>query len=406
MWLSELQVVLPDQVLPCGSLRIEGDRIAEIVEGPVRWPTVNGRRLVVLPGFIDIHGDMLEREIAPRPNANFPVDLALLELDKRLAGAGVTTAYAAISFARWGDGKDLRSEERAMGLVTQAQAMQRDLLVDLRVHARFEVTNRHAVPVLRDLIAARQVGLVSLMDHTPGQGQYRDIEMYINYIAQWRRADRAAIEEKVRERIRLAQANPPSWEVVRDVTTLACEHGIPLASHDDDTQAKVGLVAGLGVRISEFPVTLEAAQEARVRGMSVAMGAPNLLLGGSHQGNLGSKEALHHGLVDMLASDYYPAALLQAVFIIANEGTLPLHLATRLVSQGPAAALGLADRGSLCVGKLADLVLVEADGRPRVRGTIRNGLCTYWDSQMAARTCRQGSADQLALLAPSRALDD
>ncbi len=386
MWLSDLTIVLPDRILERGSLRIEGGRIAEIIEGPAARPDVRGHGLIALPGLIDMHGDMLEREISPRPGVEFPPDLALLELDKRLAAAGITTAFAAVSFARWGDVKNIRSEERACQLVSTVNALRDVLLVAVKIHARFEVTNEHAVPVLCKMLNAGDVHLVSLMDHTPGQGQYRDLEHYIAFISKWRNIDRSEAEQTVRERIRRAQEAPPSWEVVGEVTRLASERCVPVASHDDDTPDKVALVATLQAAISEFPVTLEAAQEAKARGLFVAMGAPNVLLGGSHAGNLSAREAIEAGLVDILAADYYPAAPLQAVFQIVREGLLPLEQAARLVTLNPAAALGLGDRGRIAVGYMADLVLVEnGRGRPRVRGTIRDGVPTYWDSLLAAR---------------------
>ncbi len=389
MWLSDLRVVLPDRVLERGSLCIEGGRIVDIIEGPAAREDLRGDGLTALPGLIDMHGDMLEREISPRPGVEFPADLALLELDKRLAASGVTTAYAAVSFARWGDPKNVRSEERAYELVRTVNDLRGELLVAMNIHARFEVTNQHAAPSLRELLGAGHVQLVSLMDHTPGQGQYRDLERYVTFTAKWGSVDRAVVEQRVRQRIQQAQEAPPCWDVVSEVTCQAASRGIPVASHDDDTPAKVALVAGLRATISEFPVTLEAAQAAKDRGMYVAMGAPNVLLGRSHSGNLSGRDAIQAGLVDILASDYYPAAPLQAVFMIAREGLLSLERATQLVSSNPARALGLGERGRIAVDYRADLVLVENGlRRPRVRGTLRDGLPIYWDSMLSARQQR------------------
>jgi alpha-D-ribose 1-methylphosphonate 5-triphosphate diphosphatase len=262
------------------------------------------------------------------------------------------------------------------------------LLIDWKLHARFEVKNYHAGPVLKKLLSTRQVELLSLMDHTPGQGQYRNLERYIDTIAKWRKVPREFIEDVIRERIKSSQSTQPAGDVVGEVTKVAAEYNIPVASHDDDTREKIDHISNYHVTMSEFPVTLEAAQESKSRGIWVVMGAPNLLLGGSHSGNLCAREAIEAGAVDLLAADYYPGALVQATFLLDFDGVLPLHEAARLTSYNPAVALGLHDRGSIEVGKLADLVLVEPSERrlgARVRGVLRRGVPIYWDKQM---TCR------------------
>src|SRR5262245_17345315 len=392
MWLSNLHIVLPHRTLERGALRIEGECIAEIVEGATRLtlgdPTVQGHGLTAIPGIIDMHGDMLENEAEPRPGADFPLDLAVLELDKRLAASGITTAYAGISFWETVQREKQRSAERARQLVAAIHALRDSLLVDLYVHARYEVTTPTVASTLIELLEQRQIHLLSLMDHTPGQGQYRDLEQYVDFIAKWRNADPADVEAETRARLQAVQNGALVWEQPADLVALGLAQGLPIASHDDDTIAKIVLMTDLGVTISEFPVTLTAAAEARRRGIAVAMGAPNVLRGMSHTGNLSAIEALQAGVVDMLASDYSPAALLQAVFILVEQGVLPLHESVRLISQGPAAALGLRDRGRIAVGMAADIALIEPTPRPRVRGTIRRGMPIYWDGAMARRMAR------------------
>lgn len=387
MWLSNLRVVLPDQTLDHGSVRIAGETIGEIIEGAAPAGTtervIDGAGLLLMPGIIDLHGDMLEREIEPRPNTHFPTDMALFELDKRLAGAGVTTAYAALSF--YETDKPTRSREVVRDMITTINRLRDELLVDMYVHARFEVSTPGIASFLAEMLAGELVHMLSVMDHTPGQGQYRDIEHYITFIAKWRRVDRAHVEEEVRERMQQAHDAQSNWELARDIVGVALDQGLPVASHDDDTLEKVDLVASLGATICEFPVTLEAAAEARRRGMYIAMGSPNVLRGGSHSGNLSALEAIDAGVVDILAADYYPAALLHAVFILARHG-LPLHSAVNLVSHNPATALGLHDRGSIVVGKHADLVFVDDADRPRIRGALRRGAPIYWDRLMALRS--------------------
>ncbi|MFV9506064.1 MAG: alpha-D-ribose 1-methylphosphonate 5-triphosphate diphosphatase [Oscillochloridaceae bacterium umkhey_bin13] len=386
MQINNLRLVLPDQVIETGWLQIEEGRLVALGEGAApAGPALNGAGLTALPGIIDMHGDMLEREVEPRPGARFPLTVAIHELDKRLAAAGVTTAYAALSF--WDhDGKDpVRELELVRELIGEVHRVRDDLLTDLRIHARLEVSTPQVVPALGELLAEGQIELLSLMDHTPGQGQYRNIEHYVGFVSEWRRVSRAHVEEELRERLAKAGTIEERWALARDVAALASELDIPIASHDDDTAAKIDLVASLGVRIAEFPVTLEAAAEAQARGLYVIMGAPNALRGTSHSGNLSAREALEAGLVDGLAADYHPATLVQAAFGLAAQGVISLSQAVALISTGPAMALGLTDRGQLLVGQQADLCLVEQGSPTRVRATLRAGAPIYWDRAMWGR---------------------
>lgn len=385
MWLSNLRLVLPDRVIERGSLRIEAGQIAEIVTEPMQ--PVNGdawnlEGMTVVPGIIDLHGDMLERDIEPRPGARFPIALALFELDKRLAGTGVTTAYAAVSFS-WTE-KDLRSQEKATEIIQIIQQYRPELLVDMHVHARFEINNPSTGAVLKPLLEAGLIDLVSVMDHTPGQGQYKNISKYVDFMTKWLGFDPAQLGVDITDRITgaietKAQA-PADWTIAEDVAQLALQHGIKVASHDDDTLAKIERMDKLGVSISEFPVTLEAAQAARERGMHVIMGAPNAYRGKStSDGNLSARDAIRAGVVDILATDYFPAAPLQTAFLLADEGELSLSEAFNLVTKHPAEAMGLSDRGEIAVGKRADLVIVEPGVHHRIRATFRQGRMIYSD---------------------------
>lgn len=381
MWLTNVRIVLPDDVIERGAIAIGDGLIAAIVAGdpPAGAHGVDGRGLTVLPGLIDLHGDKLEREIEPRPGVHFPLDLGILEYDKRLAANGVTTAFAAVAFHDIGLSKPLRTIDNGRAVAAAISRMRPELLVDLRLHARCEITHPAVLDLVHELIATEQVALISLNDHTPGQGQFRDIERYIERNADQHGLSREDFAARTYQRIALAEERRPDLEQLGALARSACERRIMLASHDDDTAQKVGLVHSLGVTISEFPVTLEAAQAARSHGMHITMGAPNVLRGRSHSGNLSGREAIAVGLVDALASDYAPVALLQAAWRIADEGLLPLPAAIGLVTSGPAAAAGLTDRGRIAVGLRADLTLVEAGAFPRVRRTIRNGRRIYWE---------------------------
>jgi len=388
MWLADLRVVLPDRVIPRGAVRIEEGRVAEVAEAS---PRGGAAPLTLVPGLVDLHGDMIEKEVEPRPDCGFPLDVAIANLDARLAASGVTTAYAGVSFAE--GKKGLRSEERAREMVEALARLRAAARTDLRVHARFEITNARAEPVMRDLLARGMVDMVSLTDHTPGQGQYRDVESYVAYST---RAHGHAPEEAER-RARARMAVPPAWEIARAVTELARAQGLPIASHDDDTPAKVALMRALGAGISEFPVTIEAARAARDAGMAVLMGAPNALRGRSMTGNITALSVQEAGLLDALAADYHQGAMLPAAIGWVREGRLPLHEAVALLTANPARAAGLDDRGAIRPGARADLVLLdvsEAPGAPppRVRAVWRAGRLIHSDGWTASGRADEGVA--------------
>jgi alpha-D-ribose 1-methylphosphonate 5-triphosphate diphosphatase len=364
-WLENARVVLPDQTLESGSIRLEDGYIAEIVEGRV----LGGQDLqgaMLLPGIVDIHGDMIERELEPRPGTQFPVKVALDELDKRLISNGITTAYAAISLA---DGPGLRTESRAEQLVHAIQQRKTELCTDLRTHLRLEVSVESGLGLLERLLQQNLVQMVSLMDHTPGQGQFRDLEYYVKYMTKWLGGDQKSAEAAAKAHLE----TPVSWEVARGVCALAQARGIPIASHDDDTAEKVQTMQQLGVQIAEFPVTLEAAQAAAKAGMSVVMGAPNALRGGSHSGNLSALEGIQAGVVHGLCADYHPASLLHAALRMVREG-MALHRAVGYITSQPARAAAMTDRGAITVGSRADLCVVRRD---RVVAVWRFGQQVY-----------------------------
>ena len=377
MWLTNLRLVTPEGVREPGSLRIEQGRIVEVVEGLVKG-ALDCRGLTAIPGIVDLHGDMLEREVSPRPGMEFPEEVALVQLDKRLAANGVVTAFAAISMA---EGAGLRSEARALRLIEWVLKLRPRFLTDMRIHVRYEITNMDTGQSLADLLERGAVHLLSFTDHSPGQGQFRDPESFARYYTQWLGVDFHVALGIAKEKEVLAKAEE-TWETVRRLADKAREKGVPMASHDDDTEARVQSMAGLGVSISEFPITLEAAKAAKGLGLGVVMGAPNAFRGGSHLGNLSARRALAEGVLDALASDYHPATLLLGAYKLAEDGGLPLHRAIGLVTEGPARLVGLTDRGRLAPGYLADVVLVEEGAYPRVRATLREGRFIYLDADL------------------------
>lgn len=383
MWLSDFRIVLPDRILPRGSLRIDGTTIVELRDVPVATAALHGDGLLLMPGFVDMHGDMIEREVEPRPNVKMPLELGLRDLDRRLKVSGVTTAYAAVSFNPKSAYGHLRSYEHSTDMLRALKALRPILKVDHRVHARFEINYPNALKVVEELIADGTVDLVSLTDHTPGQGQYRDLE----HLARRTQRDLGLSAEEAQLHIqdRINEKRAHAGDVAATlaaISALCASHRIPLASHDDDTVEKVALMQSLGATISEFPVTVEAAREARARGLATAMGAPNAVRGQSYSGNLSARAAHAAGLLDILAADYHPSAILPAVLELAKSDPGGLAGATRLATLNPARALGLTDRGAIAPGLLADLVIADDTGIGHVRATFRGGRKIFSDGSL------------------------
>ncbi len=384
MWLSNFTLVLPNRVVSGGSVLIEDGKIADIRERVVPGG-VQGDGRTLFPGFIDMHGDMIEQELEPRVRVDFPMSVAMASLDARLAAAGVTTAYASVSFSRGARDGERRSFDHTSKVIRDLSEARKHTRVDHRIHARFDITFDNAVGVLEKLIAEGRVDLVSLMDHTPGQGQYRNLEVHIKNKAAYHGVSETEARQMVTTAI--AERSRPQDVLLSNmnaVSHLCKSKGVPLASHDDDTVDKANLMADLGAVISEFPVTSEAAQAAVERGMMTAMGAPNAMRGQSYSGNLSAREAHRQGLLHILAADYHPGAILAAVKALADQDPEGLAGAARLASANPAKALGLVDRGSLDVGKRADLFV--ADQSNRVALTIREGQVIHSDGTIPLET--------------------
>ncbi|MGO8152784.1 alpha-D-ribose 1-methylphosphonate 5-triphosphate diphosphatase [Rhizobium leguminosarum] len=381
MWLSNFTLVLPNEVVSEGSVRVEDGAIAEIRPEPVAGAAIDGGGRLLMPGFVDLHGDMIEREIAPRPNATMPIDFGIHELDKKLAAAGVTTAFAAVSFATESVYGHVRSLETTSAVIEGINRLRDDLLIDHRVHARYEITNVGAAPALERLLNADQIDMVSLTDHTPGQGQYNNLQSYILSISERRAISEEMAAEIVAKRIAM-RSNPDIDAKLKEIVALSLKHRLSLASHDDDSVEKVAEMHDLGVTISEFPVTAPAAEEARRRGLWTLMGAPNALRGQSMSGNLSALDAARAGLLSIIAADYHPAAFVPGIFKLADmlEGGLPAAVA--MATGNAARSAGLSDRGEIAIGQRADLVVVEPSDINRIRATLRAGRFVYSDGTL------------------------
>ncbi len=370
-YLTGAQVVLENETLNDAAVLIaEGHIVAINPASSAGAQEINLRGQTLMPGMIDLHCDALEKEAEPRPGVHFPFDFACAQADKRNAAAGITTIYHALSFANAELG--VRNNNTAAELARAVHAWQEHALVDNRVHARYEITDPTAPDILNELLGLNEIHLMSFMDHTPGQGQFKSIDAYRDFLSRTYKKDAAEFEALLANKLAQGEGAVARME---QLAQHARELGIPLASHDDDRPEKVDVVKKLGVTVSEFPINLETAQAARAAGLATLFGAPNILRGKSQSGSMRALDAVKEGVADCLCGDYSPAALLPAVLKLPELAGINLHDAVALVTCNPARAVGLKDRGVIEAGKRADLLAVRhLGGLPQVSRVWSEGL--------------------------------
>jgi alpha-D-ribose 1-methylphosphonate 5-triphosphate diphosphatase len=330
--------------------------------------TIDVSGMYVLPGLVDIHGDDIERYLSPRPEEQIPVETALQQSERAGLAVGVTTKFHAVAF------EDTPDKSRNIDVAKQiADTIQRDeSCIDSRVHARCEVADDAAVEAVTDTISTGTAGLVSVMNHAPGEGQYESAAGLSNRYD----THEADGEETLHTAVQSRSGVPTTTLSGRRdaISTMADNAGVPVASHDTADAAAVDRAADNGFDICEFPLSMAAARRATEREMTVTMGAPNLVRGGSLWDNLDAREAIDAGLVDVLCSDFRPQTLLEAAFVDTGE---PLHTRVNRVTKGPADAVGLHDRGRLEPGERADIVVVDPDPNPTVSRVFVAGEEVY-----------------------------
>jgi alpha-D-ribose 1-methylphosphonate 5-triphosphate diphosphatase len=359
--LANATLVLEAEVLR-GSLRLAEGRIADIAEGGTIPPgAIDCGGDLVLPGLIELHTDNLERHIEPRPKVAWPHPPAIVAHDAELASTGITTVFDALrvgslTLSKTGSG------EYARALADEILDLRRDgaLKISHFLHLRAEVCSETLVAELAKFGPEDQIGIVSLMDHTPGQRQFRDMSKLKEYYTGKYGLSEADWAELVTTQLELRSRLGEAHEAA--VVSEARRFGAVLASHDDTTAEQVAVSAGHGVHFAEFPTTAEAAAACHAQGIKVMMGGPNLIRGGSHSGNVAASELAEAGLLDILSSDYVPSSLLSgALFLGDLWGDVARGVAT--VTKAPAEATGLADRGVLRPGLRADVIRVARIGR-------------------------------------------
>jgi alpha-D-ribose 1-methylphosphonate 5-triphosphate diphosphatase len=364
--------VLVDGELTPQTLEIRGQRIESIEAGHGRCDRDFGS-LLLLPGIVDLHGDAFERQWMPRPGVFFPIEMALLETDRQLLANGITTAYHSLTVS-WEPG--LRGLEHGQAMIDALDAIRPHLRSDTRLHLRYEVFALDQVDRMKAWIRNAKVDLIGFNDH---------LQMIEERLSNQDRAGTYAERSGLSIggfRALLLLTKQRAGEVrggVEQVAALARERKIPMASHDDETPAMRATYAELGAGICEFPLDEFTARSAMHAGGEVVMGSPNVVRGASHAKRMTAMSAIRGGFCTILTSDYFYPSILYAAFRIEEDGVLPLPAAWKLVSENPARAAGLNDRGRIAPGMRADLLAVDDSipGHPRIAATISGGEIVY-----------------------------
>jgi alpha-D-ribose 1-methylphosphonate 5-triphosphate diphosphatase len=375
------RIVAPDSIIENKVLLIEDGRIsafAENCEDADRAIDAHGRYIV--PGFIDVHSDKIEQFIQPRPTSEMDFELALKECERELLHMGITTIYHSLSLQReeFFGKSPLRTNANVRKISDLIENIHnRYHLIHHRFHLRIEIDNPEAFDIASEMIRGKRVQEISFMDHTPGQGQYRNLEIYEKSLAAYGGKEFEEVGMKgVLEYHRTKEYL--SFEQLRELSELAHLNGIPVASHDDDTEDKLKVNRAIGVDISEFPILIETAKSAKREGFYTVVGAPNILLGGSHSGNMSASDAIREGCADILCSDYYPPAILHSIFIMNTMYNIPLWEMVNKATLMPAKAMKIdEDYGSIEIGKKADLLIIDVlDGYPVITQILVDGKTT------------------------------
>lgn len=370
------KVVTPTETVE-GTIRLSGKKIesvnADSVTPAERRVEANGA--LIMPGFVDIHGDDIEQHLFPREHAEMPPKAALRTADKTNLTAGVTTKFHAIPFETEPEkNRSIPFSANLARLISDDS----DLVIDHRVNARCRVSEPEAVWTVQQLVTEQRVDLLSIGTVEPGKGQFtspdRFIEWYSGNVANCREPDYTAQEAQ-----HYISENPQTVDGtlnsrIKQIADKARNSEVVLISHDDESSVEVNGMCQHGAVISEYPVTSEAAMTATESGMTTAMGAPNLVQDGSLFGNLDAAEAIDSGLLDVLCVDYYPPSMLASVFVDTGEA---LHQRVSRVTQKPADAVGLTDRGRLETGCRADIVVIDPNPCPTVEYVFVGGKPVY-----------------------------
>lgn len=367
--LANARIVLADEIVT-GSLLIRDGRIAEVGGAAAGGDDMDGD--YVIPGLVELHTDHLENHYAPRPKVRWNPIAAVQAHDAQVAASGITTVFDALRVGSDEQADMESSEMEVLGAAIAAGKRSGRLRADHFIHLRCEVSAPDCLDSFQQLRGNPLIRLASLMDHAPGQRQFASLDAYRVYYQGKLKMSDAALAAFSERRTRDSETySRPHREAI---SSYCRDNGIVLASHDDATLDHVEEAIEQGIDVAEFPTTVAAARASHEAGLAVLMGAPNIVRGGSHSGNVSARTLAEQGLLDILSSDYIPFSLLQAAFCFEEADSISLPQAVRLVSKHPAEAAGFEDRGEIVAGKRADLVRVRVeDGVPLVRTVWREG---------------------------------
>jgi alpha-D-ribose 1-methylphosphonate 5-triphosphate diphosphatase len=368
--LTNARIVLADQVVE-GAVEMAGGVITDIGSASARGVDLEGDYLI--PGLVELHTDHLETHYAPRPKVRWHPVAAVQAHDAQIAASGITTVFDAIRVGTDEHADMGAAELRILADAVTAGVTARRLRADHLIHLRCEVSAPDCLDAFEGIMDHPLVRLASLMDHAPGQRQFANPDAYRAYYQGKLKMSDAQLAEFIARRT--LESITYSDRHRRALAAHCHDRGIVLASHDDATAAHVEESLDLGIRIAEFPTTMEAARASREAGLAILMGGPNVVRGGSHSGNVSARDLAAAGLLDILSSDYIPFSMLQSAFCLVDQGAgIDMPTAISLVTSRPAKAAGLDDRGEIALGKRADLVQVRIeDGVPIVRTVWRQG---------------------------------
>jgi alpha-D-ribose 1-methylphosphonate 5-triphosphate diphosphatase len=371
---ANARVVLADRVVDRGWVALTGDRIAEVGEGRAPAGSVDVEGDLVMPGLVELHTDHIEAHYVPRPKVYWDPVAAVVSYDGQLATCGITTVMDSLRVWRDEAEGDVHLLANILADAIGKARAANLLRADHFLHLRCEVPMPTVVEDAKSLVDRDDIRLMSLMDHTPGQRQFRDEDKLRTYYRGKKGGlTDAELDELFAKRFEFQRKYAD--KNMSAIIALAREHNVPLASHDDTTAENVADAVREGVAVAEFPTTMEAARGLHEAGIDILMGAPNVVRGGSHSGNIAAIDLAREGLLDILSSDYIPSSLLMAALQLPERvPDIDLAEAVRTVTKTPAAAVGLDDRGEILAGKRADVIRVHVGGGvPVVRSVWRAG---------------------------------
>ena len=327
-----------------------------------------------MPGLIELHTDHLEAHYVPRPKVFWDPIAAVVSYDGQLATSGITTVLDSLRVWREDGAEEVDGRAGVLAEAITSAREENLLRADHFLHLRCEIPMPSVVEEAKELIDRPDIRLMSLMDHTPGQRQFRD-EVKLRDYYRGKGGGKTDAELDVLFEQRFAYQKTYAATNMREIVALAHQYEIPLASHDDTTEENVIDAVRDRVAVAEFPTTMEAARGLHQAGIGILMGAPNVVRGGSHSGNIAAVDLAREGLLDILSSDYIPSSLLMAALQLPRHvPAIDLASAVRTVTKTPAEAVGLSDRGEIAIGKRADLIRVHvARDIPVVRSVWREG---------------------------------